>query len=265
MVKFEKQGFGKRLRTMVKVDFRRMFTMRTFYIITAISFFIPILMTVMVTMMEGSISVNPETGEETISQGLNGAWHLIGTLSGSSATSMDFTSMCNINLVFFIVAVLVALFISEDFKSGYSKNLFTVRSKKSDYVISKTLVGVVSGMIMILAFFVGDIIGSAIAGLSFDMGVAGINGIVMCIIAKMFLIGVFVPIYTLMSVIAKHKTWLSMVLSFGIGLMFFMVIPMVTPLDSTIVNVLCTLIGGIIFSIGLGAVSNVVLNKTSLV
>ncbi len=262
---FEKQGFGKRLKTMINVDFRRMFTMRMFYIITAITFLIPVLMTAMITLMEGSISIDRVTGEEVISQGLNGAWHLIATVSGSSAMEMDFTTMCNINLVFFIVAVLVCLFIAEDFKSGYSKNLFTVRAKKSDYVISKTLVGIVSGAIMILAFFVGNILGSAISGLSFDTGEAGISGVLMCIISKMFLIGVFVPIYTLMSVIGKHKTWLSMLLSFGIGMMLFMMIPMLTPLDSTMVNVGATLIGGVLFSLGLGAVSNLVLRKTSLV
>lgn len=265
MENFESQGFGKRLKTMIHVDFRRMFTMRTFYIITAISFFIPVLMTVMITMMEGSVSIDSVTGKETVSQGLNGAWHLIGTLSGSSAINMDFATMCNINLVFFIVAVLVCLFVSEDFKSGYSKNLFTVRSKKTDYIISKTLVGFVSGAIMILAFFIGNILGSAISGLSFDTGVAGVNGIVMCIIAKMFLIGVFVPIYTLLSTIAKHKTWLSMLLSLGIGMMLFMMIPMLTPLDSTIINVGATLIGGVLFSVGLGVVSNRVLKKTCLV
>lgn len=265
MENFEKQGFGKRLKTMLKVDFRRMFTMRTFYIITGISFLIPILMTVMITMMEGSVSIDPKTGEETISKGLNGAWHLIATVNGTSVTEMDFTTMCNINLIFFIVAVLVCLFVSEDFISGYSKNLFTVRPKKNDYIISKTLVGIVSGMFMILAFFVGDILGSAISGLSFDSGVAGVSGILMCIISKMFLIGVFVPIYLLMSVIAKHKTWLSMLLSFGIGMMLFMMIPMLTPLDSTITNVFATFGSGFVFCLGLGSVSNYILNKTSLV
>lgn len=47
----------------------------------------------------------------------------------------------NINMLYFFVAVFVCLFVSDDFRSGYAKNLFTVRSKKSDYVISKTLVG----------------------------------------------------------------------------------------------------------------------------
>ena len=49
--------------------------------------------------------------------------------------SMDLVSMCNKNLVYFILTVLVCVFVGDDFRSGYSKNLFTIRSKKSNYVI----------------------------------------------------------------------------------------------------------------------------------
>ncbi|MGN1186900.1 MAG: hypothetical protein ACI4R6_00265, partial [Lachnospiraceae bacterium] len=89
--------------------------------------------------------------------------------------------------------------------------------------------------------------------------------IVMCLLSKMLLIAVFVPIYLLMSVVAKQKTWLSMVVSFCAGMLLFMMIPMLTPLDSTIMNVFLCLAGGVLLSVGLGAVSNVVLKKTSLV
>ena len=59
-MKFEKVGFGKRLKTMLAVDFRRMFTMRFLYIMVGISFVMPILILVMTTMMDGSVSVNPQ-------------------------------------------------------------------------------------------------------------------------------------------------------------------------------------------------------------
>lgn len=58
-IQFEPFGFGKRLRSMLGGDFRRMFTMRLFYIMTGISFVIPILVLVMTTMMDGTTSVNP--------------------------------------------------------------------------------------------------------------------------------------------------------------------------------------------------------------
>lgn len=265
-IKFEHNSFGKRLRSMLKVDFRRMFTMRLFYIMAGICLVMPILILVMTTMMDGSVTVDPQTGVETVMEGFDNTWQIIGTVSGeSSSAGMSMTSMCNINLLYFFVAVLVCLFVSEDFRSGYAKNLFTVRSKKSDYVISKTLVGFVCGAIMLLAFFAGTMLGGAVSGLPFDMGTAGTGGIIMCMLSKMFLIAVFVPIYLAVSVAAKQKTWLSIVGSLCAGMLLFMMIPSLTPLDSGIMNVILCLAGGVLFSIGLGAVSNKILGKTSLV
>lgn len=267
-VTFESNSFSKRLKSMLSVDFRRMFTMPLFYIMVGISLVIPILIFVMTTMMAGATTVNPSTGVETTIEGFENVWQAIGTVSGESAgaaMSMDLTSMCNINLIYFLAAVLVCLFVSEDFRSGYAKNLFTVRSKKTDYVISKSLVGFVGGVCMLLAYFVGAMIGGAIAKLPFDLGIANVGNVVMCLLSKTFLMAVFVSIYLVMSVVAKQRAWLSMVLSLGSSMLLFAMVPMITPLDAGILNGGLCLAGGGIFSVGMGAISNVVLRKTSLV
>ena len=118
---------------------------------------------------------------------------------------------------------------------------------------------------MILAFFVGAMLGGAISGLPFDTGIAGTNGIVMCLLSKIFLIAVFVPIYVLMSVIGKQKLWLALVGSLMVSMLLFMMIPMLTPLDAGIMNVIMCLAGGALFSVGIGIISNKVLSNTSLV
>ncbi|MDE7399411.1 MAG: ABC transporter permease [Oscillospiraceae bacterium] len=273
--RFERNTFGKRLKSMLKVDFRRMFTMRLFYIIAGSCLVAPILILVMTTMFGGA---DPETGE-TVEPMFTNVWQIISSISGGevaadtsaeaasdmAAMSMDITMMCNMNMLYFAIAVLVCLFVSEDFKSGYSKNIFTVRAKKSDYVISKTAVCFVGSAIMILVFFIGSMLGGAIAGLPFDTGIAGIGGVVMCMISKILLTAVFVPIYLVLSVAAKQRTWLSMMISFGAGMLLFMMIPMMTPLNSGIMNVVLCLAGGAVFNFGLGAVSNLILKKTSLV
>lgn len=265
-ITFESQSFGRRLKSMLKVDFRRMFTMPLFYIMAGVCLAIPILILVMTTMLDGSVRVDPNTGVETVVEGFDNVWQIIGTVSGEgSSVSMDMTGMCNINLLYFFAAVLVCLFVTEDFKSGYVKNLFAVRSRKTDYVISKTLLCFIGGACMLLAFVIGAMLGGAISGLPFDVGTAGTDGIAMCLLAKVFLMGAFVPVYLLMSVAAKQKTWMAMVGSFCVSMLFFMMIPMLTPLDSGIGNVMGCLAGGILFSAGFGAVSNLVLNKTSLV
>lgn len=69
----------------------------------------------------------------------------------------------------------------------------------------------------------------------------------------------------IMSTVGKQKLWFSMVGSLAVGLLLLMMVPSMTPLDSTIINVVLCLAGGALFSIGLGAVSNLVLRKASLV
>ena len=261
---FSKQKFLKKLRSMLKVDFKRMFTMPLIYIMAGVSLVMPILILVMTTMMGGT-NVDPTTGEEVVVETFTNVWQAIGSVSGGDAMAMDLTSMCNINMLYFLVPVLVCVFVSEDFRSGYAKNLFTVRSKKIDYVFSKSLVGFVGATIMFLMYFIGAMIGGAIAGLSFDMVGFGAGGIIASMLSKIFVTLIFVAIALVLSVVAKQKLWLSILCSFAAGMLLYTMIPMMTPLDSGFLNVIMTLAGGGLFAVGLGAVSNLILNKTSLV
>ena len=255
---------------MLKVDFKRLFLSRSFYIIVAACLLVPILILVMTTMMDGSVTVDPNTGKETVMEGFDNVWQIIGTVSGAGAEAgasmdMSITSMCNINMLYFAIAALVCIFVADDFRSGYAKNLFTVRAKKTDYVASKTLVLFVGSAFMMLAFFIGSIVGGAVSGLSFEMVGFGALNLVWCILSKIVLVSVFVPIYLIMSVVAKQKLWMSILLSMMVGMFLFMMIPMLTPLNATLGNVLICAVGGVLFAVGLGAISNVVLKKTSLV
>ena len=126
------------LSTMVKTDLRRMGRSRLFYILVACALLIPVVMVVMMSMMDGTVTVDPQTGAESVMEGPENAWQSIGTLpspDGSVAPmgGMDVMAMCNINMMFMAVAVFICLFISEEFRSGYAKNLFTLRAKKASY------------------------------------------------------------------------------------------------------------------------------------
>lgn len=256
------------MKSMIKVDFKRMFKSKLFYILLACALVIPVLMTVMMTMMDGSVSVDPQTGVETIIQGPENTWQSIGTLptaGGDAMGGMDVMSMCNINMMFMLVCVFVCLFISDDFKSGFAKNLFTVREKKGDYVISKTFVGFICGGLMLIAYFIGAMAGGAVSGLSFELHGLTVTNIVMCMVGKIFLMLVFVAIFVIISVAAKQKAWLSICGSLGGGMLLFMMIPMITPLNSDFMNVILCFAGGVLFSVGLGAISKCILKKTSLV
>ena len=105
---FKEKSLGERTKTMLKVDFRRMLKSKTFYIIIAAALVLPIIMTVMMSIMDGSVSVNPQTGEETVIRGPENAWQNIGTLpGGENMGGTEIFAMCNVNMAFMGVAVFV--------------------------------------------------------------------------------------------------------------------------------------------------------------
>ena len=94
---------------------------------------------------------------------------MAGAMGGGEASAaagagmMDMTAMMNINLMYFMMAVFVCLFTAEDFRSGYAKNLFTVRARKTDYVASKTIIGFIAGALFLIAFFIGGVVGGKVS------------------------------------------------------------------------------------------------------
>lgn len=258
-----KLGTRKHLGSMLKTDFHRMTTSPMFYICVGASLLMPVLILIITSMMDGMVTVNRQTGVETTMHAFTNAWQIIGTNGG--AMSMDMTAMVNINLVYMLAGVFLCLFISEDFRSGYAKNLFTVRARKQDYIASKTVLGIVSGAAMLLAFFAGTIIGGNFAGLPFTLSLSGGFGLLMCMLAKILLMTVFSPIAVAVSCYGKQRAWLSILLFLFAGMMLFMMIPLITPLDANVMHPVLCAAGGLMFSLGLGAVSNVILSKRDLV
>ena len=258
-------GPKKRLTSMLKLDLRKMYTMPLYYVMMGIALIVPILILVMTTMFDGAESTGPN-GEITVMQGFDNVWQSLGSISGtSSGMSMDLVSMCNIDMMFFMLSVLVCIFVSSDFRSGYVKNLFTVRSSKSDYVISKTIVFIFVGIQILIAYFVGSLIGGAISNLSFELNGINVYNITMCLLTKFSLVAVFIPIFLVMSVVGKNRFWLSQVSSLGVSMLLFTMVSMISPLNSTIINVVLGIAGGLMFSIGLGVISKIILTKTNLI
>ena len=246
---------------MLAVDLRRMFTSRYFYVLLGVALVIPVLILVMTTMMDSGVSVDLSTGAETAAEAFENVWQAIGALPGAATGGgMSMTSMCNINLVYFLAAILVGIFVCDDFRSGYCKNLFAVCSKKAGYVASKTIASFVGGGLMLICFFIGAIIGGAISGLPFEMSGFNIGNLILCMISKILLMAVFAGIYVLTGVIGKQRLWLAVLLSLGVGMFLFNIIPTVTPLDATFMNVILCLVGGVLLGGGLGVVSRAVLD-----
>lgn len=270
--------FSKRMKSLLKLDLRRLFTSLFFYIILGSCLVAPILIVVMTTIMDGTVQVDPNTGQETTIEKYDSVWEILGkgnkqeeqnTQTHEEITSqagIDIMDFCNIDLLIFGFVVLVAMFISSEFRSGYVKNIFTMRSKSSDYVISKLITCVLGCILMVISFIVGGIIGGAVSNISFSIDVLNIQtlNLLMCIICKLLLPLILVPIYLLVALLAKQRLWLSLVLAMASNMLFFMMIPMLSPLTSTYINVLICLGVGVISCILFGLVSNIILKKTSI-
>lgn len=264
MTKSDFSGFGKSLSSMLKVDTRRMFKTPLVYIMFGICLIVPVLILVMTSFMGTTTNTLPTTGVEQTMEGFKNVWQIVGSTSGAGM-SMDLTTMCNINLVFFMVAIFTCIFIAEDFKSGYAKNIFTIRSNRMDYVVSKTLTCFIASVCMLLIFLIGGLLGGAIAGLPFAMEGFNVGTLICCMLSKCFVLLIFVSIALTFACVAKQRLWLSILCVLGAGMLLFMTIPMMTPLDAGAINLVMCLAGGVLFAVDLAFVSRLILNKTSLV
>ena len=133
-------------------------------------------------------------------------------------------------------------------------------------MVSKTIVGFITGSLMLLLYFIGAMLSGVMCGLSFAFtGTMSAFSIVMCVLSKILLMLVFVSIFTVIAIAAKQKAWLSICGSLGGGMLLFMMVGMITPLTATPIHVLLCGAGGLLFAFGLGAISKKILTKTSLV
>jgi len=241
-----------RLKPMLKLDFYRLFHTPIFYIMVGVAAIIPALVLAMVGAAEEGGATFTNT------------WQVIEGLKGGTAGLMDFANMANVNMLYIFAALLLSIFVAHDYGSGFVKNIFTVHAKKSDYVVSKSVVGIFGGMCMIISYTIVTVIVGAIMGKSFDLGAAGVGGLILCLLSKMALMGLFVPLYLSLAVLFKQKLWMTIIATFAAGILFYPVASMAVPLDSTVLTLLtCVLAAGIGFA-GFGMVSSLILNKRDL-
>lgn len=259
---FEHQRAGKRLGGLLKMDGRRLLGKPSFYLFLAGCFVAPILIVVMTTMFGGAPAGEGQMTMEPFTH----VWQVIESASGTaSAGGMDMMSMCNSNLIYVAAIVFVCLFVTEDFRSGYAKHLFALHAKHADYAYAKILVCLCGCAGMMLAYWAGAMVGGAIAGLSFHTGAAGVGGVVLCLIAKLLLMAVFVSLGVLMSTVGKQRLWLALVGSLAALMILFAMISALTPLNAAIFHVVLCLLLGTGCSVGFGLISRAVLDKTALV
>jgi len=254
---FDSPTFGSRVKSMLKLDFYRLFHTPAFFIMLLIAAIIP----AMVLSMAG-MEVQTAQGVTQSTLELTNTWQIVESTGGSAVADnpLDFGGFANINMLFIFAGLLMAIFVAHDYSSGFVKNIFAVHSKKIDYVISKSAIGMFGGAGMIIAYVIGAVVAGLITGKSFDVNV---GGLAMCLISKVFLMGIFSSLFLGIAVFFRNKLWLTIVFTFLLGMMLYPAASVAT-LSSTILTVLLTFIAGAAGTVALGAVSSLILRKRDL-
>lgn len=203
---FESPSFGKRLKSMLGVDFYRLFHTPMFYIFLAIAAFVPALI-----LGTGGME-NPQTGEVSALLYTN-VWNAVAADVPLYVFS-HIGEYANMNMVFIFGGIMVSIFIGHDYRSGYVKQLFTTHAKKQDYMMSKSLTCAFAMACMCITYLLGAVTAGLLTGLDFSVNV---SSLVIAILSKMVMSLGWASLYTFLNVVFRKQFGISIASSFFFG------------------------------------------------
>lgn len=205
-LKFENPTFLQRIRTMLGVDYYRLFRTPLFYIFLGIAAIIP-------AMIVGASGIeNPQTGESSAQLYIN-VWNII-TANKPLYVIREIGEYANMNMVFIFGGIMVSIFIGHDYSSGYVKQLFTTHAKKQDYMISKTLTCAFAMACMCITYMIGGVTAGLLTGLSFEVNV---GSLMFAILSKIVMSLGWASLYTFLNIIFRKYFGISIASSFFFG------------------------------------------------
>ena len=205
-LKFESPSFGRRLKGMLGVDFFRLFHTPMYYIFLAIAAMIPALI-----LGTGGMT-NPQTGEVGAMLYTN-VWNAVAADTPLYVVS-DIGEYANMNMVFIFGGIMVSVFIGNDYRSGYVKQLFTTHAKKQDYMLSKTVTCAFAMACMCMTYLMGSVAAGALVGLDFSVNT---GSLICAILGKLVMSLGWASLYTFLNVIFRKFFGVSIVSSFFFG------------------------------------------------
>ena len=205
-LKFESPSFGRRLKGMLGVDFYRLFHTPMYYIFLAIAAMIPALI-----LGTGGMT-NPQTGEVGAMLYTN-VWNAVAADTPLYVVS-DIGEYANMNMVFIFGGIMVSVFIGNDYRSGYVKQLFTTHAKKQDYMLSKTVTCAFAMACMCMTYLMGSVAAGALVGLDFSVNA---GSLICAILGKLVMSLGWASLYTFLNVIFRKFFGVSIVSSFFFG------------------------------------------------
>ncbi len=204
-IKFESPSLIERLRGMLGVDFYRLFHTPLFYIFLAISAIIP-------AMVSGFTTI-PDQNGNVMEPLYSSIWQIIAAEKPLYVIN-TIADYANMNMVFIFGGIMVSIFIGNDYRSGYVKQLFTTHAKKQDYMMSKSLVCAFAIVCMCITYLIGGVVGGFIAGYSANVN---ISSLIFAILGKIVMSFGWASLYTFLSVIFRRYFGISIASSFFFG------------------------------------------------
>ena len=228
-LEFKNPSIIERIKSMLSVDFYRLFHTPLFYIFLGISAIIPALVSM------GMSTVDPTTGQITGTT-LENIWIMVAVKEPLYVVN-TIAEYANMNMVFIFGGIMVSIFIGHDYKSGYVKQLFTTHAKKQDYMISKTLTCAFAMACMCLTYLIGTIASGMFNQISFKVNVMSL---ILAILGKMVMSLGWASLYTFLNIIFRKYFGVSIASSFffGTGILIIGVAAVIESLslDSSILN-----------------------------
>lgn len=204
-LKFESPSFAARIKSMLGVDFYRLFHTPLFYIFLIIAAFIP-------ALILGSGGMEGPDGTTGALLYTN-VWNAVAADTPLYAFS-GIGEYANMNMVFIFGGIMVSIFIGNDYKSGYVKQLFTTHAKKQDYMISKSITCAFAMACMCITYLAGSVAGGLFVGLDFSVNA---GSLVIAIVSKMIMSLGWASLYTFLNVIFRRYFGVSIASSFLFG------------------------------------------------
>lgn len=204
--RFETPTLYDRMRSMLGVDFYRLFHTPMYYIFLAIAAIIP----AMVVSMAGMSG--PDGAAQTAPLYTN-TWNIIAANTPLYIVR-DMGDYANMNMVFIFGGIMVSIFIGHDYRSGYVKQLFTTHAKKLDYMLSKSIVCAFAMACMCVTYLLGGMAGGMLSGLSMRVN---FGSLLLAILGKMVMSLGWASLYTFINVVLRRYFGVSITLSFILG------------------------------------------------
>lgn len=165
----------KRVKNLFKMDLHRMVHGKAFYVMVCIAIFIPIMMLTQMGDVRNIMMFVGDTGEEA-----------------SSAFGMGM----NLSILTILTGMLMCIYIGREYTSGFIKNIIPAHANKCDYIISKTLTGVICNAIFIAVYLITLFVVGLVMGL--PISIPSIFGFILYL-AEMLLLSI--PMTILMIVV----------------------------------------------------------------